>query len=421
LKLKLSEAWLNRRADEHLPFTLAEENDREVGAPGRATYKVIRSEIKLRAYRGNPWLTLPVSAKISVCKPFGGSCFRYGSCAPRFGVSLKLAPQLSEDYALPPPEITSETQTGCRIGIDVTPNLEVAVEREIGSAQAQLNQRWPRVREYARAMADHQNDALELWPSGDNLNHTCMRLAALHVYQQPLEVTTSEQRDKKTTRSLTAALEVEGLLTPADNCKTPSETGERPLPPLKVKTSISDESRLHLPEVLSLDQLKQGLLLSFNQNTTASPSTPTFHLRTVRLGHDLVFLAVELTGSLCSVVWLSAHLATDSSHQFLVLRDIKPVVAPSPAVASHLLRVQSDIAQNARVELLGGRWLREGHHTQLLFEALTQLQDELNKQQLMVQVQDVNAQKPVIQLTNEGVYVYYPISARLLLSEKAPL
>lgn len=404
---QLNEEWLNQQLNTHAPITLARESDRDIGAPGRASYTVKRGALTLGEASGAPVLNVPVRADISVCKPLGNACFRYGSCSPEFAIQVEVDPSLNERYDLDSPRLRSSTRAGCRIGIDVTPQLESIVHKELASAQRQLERQWPVLSDYVQILSERQEEPLNLWPN------SCVTLSKVSAKQRPLQLLRTDNISHK--RALAFAVAVEGQIKPQTDCTSASHTSsaantdqKAALPALRTEKSIKKESTVYLPEQVPLNEFTRSLLESVGPQKN-------FSIKTVQLGDEQIYLALELRGKYCGTVWANAKLKLDPSGTLITLSQLSP--SENAGNAAEQLRGIFDVLETrAQIKVDGGAWLASGAHLQALQELLGGIKTELNQHALELDLRDVDTRPAKISVAHDGVYVFYPISARATLT-----
>ncbi|HSC88128.1 MAG TPA: DUF4403 family protein [Polyangiaceae bacterium] len=121
-----------------IPRVLVKRKDHPIGAPGNATFEVTRGTPRVKAQDGKSVVVLPLAMDISVCKPFGPVCVGYGSCQPRYDVTLTASPQLDGELHLSPPRLDAQLRQGCTIGIDVTDHVTRALTTELNKVKPLL-------------------------------------------------------------------------------------------------------------------------------------------------------------------------------------------------------------------------------------------------------------------------------------------
>lgn len=128
-----SQLWVNvsipseriiKQIERLLPQPLAQEKDRPVGAPGNATFKVTHGTPSLKNEKDGIQVRLPVNADISVCKPLGNSCLRYGQCEPAFDARFSFQTLWDKHYRTEAPRGSISATKKCVIGLDVTSRIE---------------------------------------------------------------------------------------------------------------------------------------------------------------------------------------------------------------------------------------------------------------------------------------------------------
>lgn len=406
---QFNEEWLNQQLNTHAPITLARESDRDIGAPGRASYTVKRGALTLGEASGAPVLNVPVRAEISVCKPLGSTCFRYGSCSPEFAIQVEVDPSLNERYDLDSPRLRSSTRAGCRIGIDVTPQLESIVHKELASAQRQLERQWPVLSDYVQLLSERQEQVLDLWPN------SCVALSKVSAKQRPIQLLRTDNTSRK--RALAFAVAVEAQIKPQTDCTSTSHASSAnntdlraALPALRTEKSIKQQSTIYLPEQLTLNEFTRSLLESVGPQEN-------FSIKTVRLGEEQIYLGLELRGNHCGTVWVDAKIKLDPSGTLITLSQLSASEnVGNAAVEKQLQGIFQLLETRTQIKLAGGAWLDSGAHIQAVEQLLGEIKTELDQHALELELREVDALPAKISVAQDGVYLFYPISARVTLT-----
>ena len=188
-----------------LPQPLAQEKDRPVGAPGRATFKVTHGTPVLRNEKSGIQVRLPVDAEISVCKPIGNGCLRYGECKPAFEARFSFETLWDNNYRLDTPSGSISATKKCVIGLDVTSRIEKIAQDEVAVVERQMAKQWPDTKGLVRDAWKHLQTPLQIAPA------TCMHFAPGAVKYSQLKVSATDG-------SVVGALGLDGDLIPAKSC-----------------------------------------------------------------------------------------------------------------------------------------------------------------------------------------------------------
>ncbi len=401
IRAQLSEGFINDLLDDHLPRRLAEERDRHVGAPGRATYRVERGRLSLVQRKRDVSFELPLSADISVCKPFGKSCFRYGACHPAFTLSLGVAERMDERFDFEVPTLSYRTLEGCRIGIDVTSQIETIVDRELESARKRLRAQWPDLRQYASDLSRHRDDPIPLY-SG-----RCARWDEIELTQQPLQVVSKTKDDGP---HLVAAVGLSGKLDATSNCEANRNEGEIDLPKLTTVRDISPTSRIFLPENVSLSTFRRRL-----QAQLAEQGEVDAKIGELVFGSgEEVHFTLDTRGKYCGSLWLNAQLRMDENYEHVVLENVR--VEGASASQSRDLADMLAAIERFKLPTKTGSWLRSGDHLRMLDQSLAPLSTDLSPHGLELASSDLSVEAPRLQTTSKGLHLFYPIVGRIELT-----
>ncbi len=399
---ELSEEYINRRLDRELGRTLAREKNRKVGAPGRATYTVKRGRARLAQDKHNVSLQIPISADISVCKPFGHSCFRYGSCKPRFTVEAAFERRLESDYQWKAPRLGSTTEVGCRIAVDVTPQLESVMEGELKKVRRQIRDQWPDFALLAKKLGVYQTAPIQLW------KESCAQASELKVQHLALSVKEVVGAGEKS-RSLTSGFQFRSRLLPLETCDAVGPQAPPTLPELTRARSIPAKSKIYLPESVNRNDLKEALQAAL----AASPGPG--RLDQLKVGRNRIYYSLHFEGEFCGEVWLSAELFVEEEQ--LVLKNQKWEGSYPPAFEKKLLDHEGRVKGAFVLPLQGARWLKEGKEKDLIERLFTAVSAELKKESLHLKLGAVKHGAPKLSYFEEGVVVFYPLAAPIALKE----
>jgi hypothetical protein len=293
LTLDLPLAAIQREVERYVPRTLAAEEDRPIGAPGRVSYRVTRGQPKLRASGGQLVATLPVQIDLSLCKPFGSLCIGYGSCTPAYEVKASWDLTLSAQHELPDVRLTQKVTKRCSIGLDVTDHVTGVVKEQLRGVEAQLEGRIPPLAPWVdRAI-------VELTRPSMLAVGQCIAFAPTEVLLAG-PVTNSER--------VTFGVGLSGAMTEAA-CDAPPHPG-RGLPVRRPEHS-ADPPRLQLRQHFPAEAVRTALA---GATARASTSSLRLTLREHILTRSGVLLELELGGSACGTVWVEVQLGVDGEH-----------------------------------------------------------------------------------------------------------
>jgi hypothetical protein len=375
-----------------IPFTLAAETKRDVGAPGYATYRVTRGTPTLHETKNGLEVQVPIDADISICKKIGPSCIQYGSCQPAFLASFTLSPEVGNQFQLAPPEGTISATKRCVIGLDVTSQIEEIARAEVAKVEAEIKHKWPRLKPEVENAFQEMEKPLPL------AEGQCVHLHPNKVFYQTAHLTGEAQNQR-----LETAVGLSGTIEPAPDCKKSRKS--RPLPKISTKEKPGKRSRLWIPEVLSLDFVREELTRSL---TGAAGEEGTLKVLAVRLEKTRVLLHIEASGSVCGSFWLEGNLAHEAGGEALTLKDLKLSGAATPLEMKDLL---SQIEAKGQVPVGSAGWFTT--------EATEPLKAGLRAAvpaQVKFDIKSLKAGNARVLTTSEGVYVLHPLTARLVVT-----
>lgn len=292
LSARFSLAELSRQIAQRVPTTLAQERDRPVGAPGRATYQITRGAVSASLEHGLLRVRTPVYAEISLCKPFGSTCIRYGRCSPSFATEFSVRPQLNSDYSLNAPSGSVRATSPCRIGIDVTEQLVAAAKKEVGQIQHRIASQLstiPAEIEKAWTLL-----AQPLW-----LDENICAQAQVH------KTLVREPRLRKDQETVLLDVGATFSLVPARSCEKPGGPLRRVAP--ETYDGKSQTSRLWLPEPVSA----QTILASAREKLSGNWSEhegDTVTVERVNISARGLAGKLRVEGRLCGQYWFDAPL-----------------------------------------------------------------------------------------------------------------
>lgn len=382
-----------QRIAAEIPTTLASEKDRDIGALGQATYVVTRKAPALVETDRGISVQVPISADISVCKQIGASCIKYAGCSPEFEVDFSVSTQVGKNYELDAPTGTIRTKKKCVIGVDVTPQIESIARKEVQNAQAQIAKQWPKLQPHAR----------EAW---NELRHpvfidedTCVHLSPRKVvYRRP---TLNGGGDSQ----IIAGLGITGELRPLTSCR--EELTLPPLPAPKAVEKIPANSRLWVPEVISLDEVRAALEQS---SSKAQREGESLKVLDVRLDASTVALRVESKGAVCGTFWVTGKLTHKKGQASLSLSDL--AVSGSTETPEQMKQLLAHLESVARVPLSSADWFAETRLAPLLAIARSAIPSEVE-----FQVAGLKAGNARVVAASDGLYVLHPLTADLVVTK----
>jgi hypothetical protein len=409
-ELPQSEIWVHSRVPlsrlsaklaQEIPKTLASAKNRKVGAPGKATYKVTRGTPKIVQDKKTKDLQVrvPVSANISVCKPFGPTCIKYGSCKPKLEARFSVGTKLGENYEFAPPEGSIKATKRCVIGLDVTKEIEKIARREVAQVEKQIKGQWPALRPEAARGWKQLGRPLPLSPD------TCFQIAPTKLaYRRPLIQTKAE------TKVLTGALGITGTLLPADSCEGKFKVPKLPAPQHKKKPPA--ESSLWFPEVLPLEEAKTALLES--ASGAWGGESGTLQVLDAQFGPEQVALHVESTGDICGRFWITAGLKHEAGADSLHLAGAA-LVGPAPEKESSRSAYESLLAHIEKVSAIpvgSSTWFAAERSAQLKSALMATLPEGV-----VLDMSPPQAGSATVVATTQGLYLHHPVTSSLTVTD----
>lgn len=398
---QLSERWLNAQLDEHLPIIVAEEKERPIGVAGRASYRIKRGSLSIEQRAGVLFATLPLAFDISVCKPFGSGCFQYGSCTPRLDIEMLWDGDLSANYELKGPNLAAITRERCRIGIDVTPQIESTARSELAKIQRRLDRTFSQVDESVATWAIESHPPLGVWPE------QCVSWSVTGVRQRPLRVENLDKDTDPPGKHLTVGLQATGQLAVFECQGTLPTSPGHSLPAPRITQTLPSASQVQVPERVSVESLRTAL------HEQLDAALGSHRLRQVQLASDGVYLELELGGAECGLAWFKAQLRVVGGdlrlHQPLAL-------SPSRAARKQLLsQLSATLSERFSLPLLGSPWIK-GEGKRWLKDLIAPAQAQLTQQDLNIAVTKFQAKSASVQVATDGIYVFQAASFQLRLS-----
>lgn len=384
------------RLNQEVPSVLARVTDRPVGAPGRATYLVKRGTFQLKWLDDRLGLSVPVSADISVCKPLGGLCLRYGQCTPAFDVHFSMNTLLGAEYDLSPPRGSLRVTRKCVIGLDVTDQLEALAQGELAKVQRQIAQRWPDIPEEAQRAWSALAQPLRVTPVD------CVVFDGTSVHYSPPHLTHEGDR-------ISLELGIEGRLQNANSCSDEHVASALPKP--KQRKRVVRQSELWVPELIATDvfrdSVKQRLDGSWSQKVN-----DVLTVAEIRFGADRVALLLNLKGRICQPVWIEAGLRSvpdGSIHLYQARIITAPGGASLDGLSEELLR---HLEQSPLYAPRGAAWTSK--------ERVAGLLDQLHALMPEGVLLDLSVQDPKpsrVQINQDGILLAHSVRARLAVKD----
>jgi hypothetical protein len=394
-------AKIHDRIAREIPRVLASEKDRPVGAPGLATFTVVRGSPTLRTDGERLSVRVPVSADISVCKPIGSGCFKYGSCSPELEATFSIQSSFGPAYSLAPPKGSIHATKRCVIGFDVTSQIESIAKSEVAKVEAQIRRLWPDFETLARSSWNEFSRPLSL------MEGVCFHFTPEQLSYVEPKIKNDKKKDGKTSETLSTALALEGTLSPSASC-----VEERRLPPLaeaERKQSLPQESQIWVPELLTVEQIRETLDAHLTGKLPNEEGTVS--LQEVRLGKKRLFLHLTLEGKLCGTLWVSAAVEHRLGDRTLELSDwtiSRQNPEPGQKLTPSELSLLAHLSDKARVPLLSADWFVPEQKDRLKALLTKSLPPELK-----LEVVGLQANPARISAREEGLQLLHPVSAVL--------
>jgi hypothetical protein len=322
----VSESLILEQIAARVPKVVAEARKQNIGAAGRATYRIERQDIRLVAKPDRLSVEVPLGGNIEVCKPFGGACIRYGQCAARFLAAVTEDVRLTDDYRLPPPSVSVRAERCVLrpVGFDATGELQKIGDDEARKIQRELERARPKMREPVEA--------------------------AFKAMQRPIDLdggycavfepdTVSYGALEQSRENLRLNVGVLGTARLTRECSSTNESGAT-LPKPKRVPALPANSEVELPLELSFESIEPELALalrtllphvvelrgsSLGRVTLKATRAPSEKSPGVPL--DRVAVELELDGPICGSVWILATPRFEPASETLRLTDavIDPV------------------------------------------------------------------------------------------------
>lgn len=401
MKLPNSRIWvhvqvpgekLSAAISREIPVTLASEKNRDVGAPGYATYRVTRKAPHIETTKNGLAVSVPIRADISVCKKIGSACIRYGSCQPEFLARFTVSTEIAPNYDLETPKGSITATKRCVIGLDVTPQIERIAQQELRSVQARIARQWPRLRPDAKRAWEQMHATIPLGESA------CVRAAPEQVrYVQP------RFSGDSASPTLSAAVGVIGKIAAHDDCSKGGEIGD--LPKAKVKKKAPKKTRLFVPEVLGIERAKDELAASLEGPWGEGGQLETL---AAEISGNRVALHVKSSGPVCGSLWVRGKLSHEAGAEALHLEKLEIAGSASDPAASALLE---HVALKARISLQSSAWFSDATLAALKLGLAAAIPDDVE-----FSVNGLEAGSARINAAEDGLYVLHPLSAQLVIT-----
>lgn len=406
---QISERWLNAQLDKRVSRTVAQEDERDLGVAGLATYRVQRGDLSLHQQQGEVWATLPLAAEISLCKPFGQSCFRYGSCSPKFDIEAHLDEELSQNYALEAPQLRSIVRRGCRIGIDVTPQIDAIVRRELAQAQKELARGWPQLPAHAQQLTRFEGATLSIEAG------KCARFSDWKVAQRAVRLVKSDTTSDSSGLGLGFGLQVSARIEDTSGCATGWSDGTTAVAPTSptTKSSLAGRTHIFIPERVDETDMERVLRAELGSKLGAH------RLQELQLASEGLYVKVLMSGAHCGAVWFKVGLKSDERGDALTTWQARPVFPPSRQ-ATGAIKELAALLDGTSIPLTGGKWLRTQLDSPSLQQHLLYVQSQLDLHDLELLVDQLETKPPKTQIASDGVYVFHEVSGHIRIGDKKP-
>lgn len=376
-----------------IPFTLASENKRDVGAPGYATYRVTRGTPTIHSTDSGLEVRVPVNADISVCKKIGSACIQYGSCKPAFLARFSLSPEIRDNFQLAAPKGTISATKRCVIGIDVTSPIEEIAKTEVAKVEAEIKKQWPRIQPEVEAGWHEMRHPI---PFAEG--------SCLHLHPNKIFYQTAHLKGTEAGQRLKGAVGLSGTIQPAPDCEEKRDA--LPLPKPTTKEKAAKRSRLWVPEVVSHTVAQEEFTKSL---TGALGSDAEVKVIEVRLEAQRVFLHLETNGSVCGTFWLEGKLSHVAGSDALQLKELKVLGADSPAEMTDIL---TRLEAKAKVSLRSASWF-----TSEATQPLEALLRAAVPDQVQFDIKNLKAGDARVLTARDGIYVLHPLTAQLVVTD----
>ena len=315
--------FIARRLEAQVPVNLAQGQQRVLFA-GRVTYAVRRGPLSVGLVNDRLMVTTKVGVDVSICKPVGGLCPVYASCAPKLTVMASLPLLLDSQYGLGESAVVSQLDRGCRlVGFDVSGEVKRRADQQAHGVKVRIDRARPDIAHWVRRGWKQLPRQLSLGPLG------CLRIEPTRVQQSTPRLLKDD---------VSTALIIEGHLGLETTCDTSESQPDDP-PPLTL-TNDTPETRIRLP--LAQPWAGLGPRVVRAASAAAAPEALTVKQATVRGalldGKPVVILRLEVEGA-CGAAWMSARPWYDSESNAVRFKNLLPVLEPGSGLSPGQLAV----------------------------------------------------------------------------------
>lgn len=292
---------LQHELAKRIPIVLAQESGRSIGSPGRLSYVVKRGALAFSVKHNLFSVQTRMTGDISICKPLGPICARYGKCAPswRAQVTLPL------DWREPPTAATTvNLEHGCvlsPVGYDATDEVRKITDREARKVAARISQELKRGQEAILANLNRLRAPLQLGNPAAGEAPLC---AGLDNPSVEYSVAESSGPDK---HALSGVIQLRGHVH--------SDCGRRAKPPTpRYGHGLTTETLATFEAEIAFQAIEDGL---------SESATGRVLLRSVGGPNreNLLFAGIPQTGD-CRAVWIKVEAVLAASG--LLLRSDDP-------------------------------------------------------------------------------------------------
>lgn len=398
---KVPVSSITERIKKEVPKDLASAKDEDVGAPGRATYKVTRGEPKITISGDKLHVQVPVSADISVCKPIGKMCIGYGSCRPSFMTDFAVSTKLGDKYQLAPPRGTIVATKKCVIGIDVTSQIEKIARQEVRKVESRIASQWPKLLSEVEAGLAELTHPVPLAPD------RCFFVEPEGVfYEAPTLV------KEGSAETLAVAVGVTGKLLPASSC------GEkRAAPPVvapRIHSAPDEPSRIWLPEVVPWKDVVLALTTSASGAWAGEGSS--VEVLDVIPDEKGAHLHVRTSGPLCGSFWVTGEWSKAASDDGVRLKNLALATTQSTKGKNldreRTAALLTHLEKSARLDVAANPFLAEGAEVGLSNFLRVLLEDEVE-----FSISPPQAEASEVHGATEGLVVASPVTAQIAVTD----
>jgi len=394
---------VEEKIKKEVPFVLAQEKNRKIGAPGRATYRVTRGRPRL-INRGKALeLQVPIDANIAVCKPFAGTCIRYGRCKPSFLARFTFPTSPDARLNVPAPRGSIRATKRCIIGLDVTKRLvvevvvEVVLEKmarsELRVVEAQIRKQWPQLRPLISEGFAELRHPFPISSQG------CATLRPSGLAYVPPSIEKSSKGS-----ALVGALGLSGKLLPTKDCHAPVRSAR--IPKAKSTDLSKAETTVWVPHHYSDEELFDFFSASFS-GSWGGAKTNDLRVEKLQIGAEKVALHLRASGDVCGPLIATGSIALSEDGKELVFS--LDTLSPEQGDTKPLRALRSHLDEKSVVHL-------DGVSPTLAKLALDQMTSRLDPEIRLAEPTLLFGQ-PVLQLARDGTHVLYPVSTRLRITD----